>query len=98
VPQEFGGAADEQVLVADTPLQIAGREDKTEPQITVTGVLLNAAKGAVADVQDYAMLCGRTLASIFTPPYYLQDILKQMDNMGPVLCRSSCYRGSLSAR
>jgi phospholipid/cholesterol/gamma-HCH transport system permease protein len=99
VPQEFGGAADEQVLVADTPLQIAGREDKTEPQITVTGVLLNAAKGAVADVQDYAMLCGRTLASIFTPPYYLQDILKQMDNIGagslPIILLSGFFIGAV---
>ena len=40
--------------MADTPLEVAGREDKTEPQITVTGVLVNALKSAVADVQDTA--------------------------------------------
>src|SRR5271163_1245573 len=60
VPQEFGVTADEQVLVADTPLQVVGREeDQTEEQISVAGVLVNALKSAVADVQDYAMLCGR---------------------------------------
>ena len=70
--------------MADTPLQIAGREDKTEPRVTVAGVLVNAAKGAVADVQDYAKLCGRTLVTLVTPPFYLQDVLQQMDSIGAV--------------
>ena len=68
--------------MADTPLQVTGREEKTEPQITVAGVLVNALKGAVSNVQDYAILCGRTLYAVVTPPYYLQDILQQMDSIG----------------
>jgi phospholipid/cholesterol/gamma-HCH transport system permease protein len=68
--------------VADTPLQVAGREEKSEPQITVAGVLVNALKSAVSNVQDYAILCGRTLYAVVTPPYYIQDILQQMDSIG----------------
>jgi len=68
--------------VADTPLEIAGRENKPEDRVTVTGVIGNAVKGVVAQVQDYALLSAQTLRAILTPPYYLQDILTQMDAIG----------------
>src|SRR5271167_1132483 len=100
VPQKFSASLDEQVLVADTPLQITGREeDQTEEQISVAGVLVNALKSAVADVQDYAMLCGRTFVALVTPPYYLQDILQQMDNIGagslPIILLSGFFIGAV---
>ena len=100
VPQEFGVTADEQVLVADTPLQVVGREeDQTEEQISVAGVLVNALKSAVADVQDYAMLCGRTLVALVTPPFYLQDVLQQMDSIGagslPIILLSGFFIGAV---
>ena len=98
-PQQFSRTDDIQVLVADTPLQVAGREAKTEERITVGGVLVNAAKSAVADVQEFAILCGRTLYAIFTPPYYLQDILQQMDNIGagslPIILLSGFFIGAV---
>ena len=98
-PQQFSRTDDIQVLVADTPLQVAGRESKTEERITVGGVLVNAAKSAVADVQEFAILCGRTLYAIFTPPYYLQDILQQMDNIGagslPIILLSGFFIGAV---
>ncbi len=85
--------------MADTPLQVAAREAKTEERITVAGVLVNAAKSAVADVQEYAMLCGRTLYAIFTPPYYVQDILQQMDSIGagslPIILLSGFFIGAV---
>ena len=68
--------------MADTPLEIAGRENKPEDRVTVTGVIGNAVKGVVAQVQDYALLSAQTLRAILTPPYYLQDILTQMDAIG----------------
>jgi phospholipid/cholesterol/gamma-HCH transport system permease protein len=100
VPQKFSESVDEQVLVADTPLQITGRdEDKTEPQISVIGAVVYALKSAVADVQDYAMLCGRTFVSLVTPPYYLQDILQQMDSIGagslPIILLSGFFIGAV---
>jgi phospholipid/cholesterol/gamma-HCH transport system permease protein len=88
-----------QVLVADTPLQVAGQEARPEQRVTVAGVLLNAAKTAVGDVQDYAILCGRALASMFTGPYYVLDILQQMDNIGsgslPIILLSGFFIGAV---
>ncbi len=100
MPQEFSELADEQVLVADTPLQVVGRdEDKTELENSVAGVLVRALKSAVADVQDYAMLCGRTLVTLVTPPFYLQDVLQQMDSIGagslPIILLSGFFIGAV---
>lgn len=99
MPQEFCGTPAKQGFVADTPLQVADQEPKTEDTSTVKGVLINAVKGAVAEVQDYAILCGRTLYSIFTPPYYLQDILLQMDGIGagslPIIILSGFFIGAV---
>jgi phospholipid/cholesterol/gamma-HCH transport system permease protein len=85
--------------VADSPLQVAGREEKPEPQITVSGVLESAVKDAVSNVQDYALLCGRTLVRLFSPPYYHQDILTQMDSIGagslPIILLSGFFIGAV---
>ena len=99
MPREFCGTLKNQGFVADTSLQVADQEPKTEETFTVKGVLINAVKGAVAEVQDYAILCGRTLYSIFTPPYYLQDILLQMDGIGagslPIIILSGFFIGAV---
>lgn len=68
--------------MADTPLEFTGRGNRPEDRITVAGVVSDALKGAVASVQDYALLCGQTLKSLISPPYYPQDILAQMDSIG----------------
>jgi phospholipid/cholesterol/gamma-HCH transport system permease protein len=68
--------------VADTPLGFTGRESRSEPQITVASLLGDALKSGIAKLQDYAMLCGQTLTALITPPYYVQDILQQMDAIG----------------
>jgi phospholipid/cholesterol/gamma-HCH transport system permease protein len=68
--------------VADTPLGFTGRESRSEPQITVASLLGDALKGSIAKLQDYAILCGQTLTAIITPPFYVQDILQQMDAIG----------------
>lgn len=85
--------------MADTPLQITGREEKAEERVTVAGILESAVKRAVADVQDYAMLCGRTLVRLFTAPYYVQDILTQMDSIGagslPIILLSGFFIGTV---
>ena len=68
--------------MADTPFEITGRENKPEDRASVVGIVSDAFKGGVANVQDYAILCGQTLRAILTPPYYVQDILTQMDTIG----------------
>ena len=84
--------------MADTPLRITG-DDKAAQRITVAGVLLDAAKRAVASVQDYSILCAQALAAIFTPPYYAQDILQQMDGIGagslPIILLSGFFIGAV---
>jgi len=70
------------VLVADTPLGFAGREAKAEDRVTVGMILSDGLKNVVASVQEYALLAGQTIRAIVTPPYYTQDILTQMDNIG----------------
>jgi phospholipid/cholesterol/gamma-HCH transport system permease protein len=71
-----------QVLVADTPFGFAGREAKAEDRVTAGRILADGLKAAVSNVQDYAILGGQTLRAIVSPPYYAQDILAQMDNIG----------------
>jgi len=71
--------------VADTPFQVTGRHTKQEEAASVAEVLGDAAKRAVAAVQDYALLSGRAVANIFTSPHYFQDTLEQMDFIGAVM-------------
>jgi len=87
------------VLVADTPLQVTGRAEKPEDRITVMNVIVGALKRAVAEVQDYSILVARALASMFTGPYYVQDILQQMDSIGagslPIILLSGFFIGAV---
>ena len=68
--------------MADTPLQVTGRQTKQEEAVSVAALLGDAAKRAVAAVQDYALLSGHAVANIFTSPHYVQDTLEQMDFIG----------------
>ena len=69
-------------IVADTPLQVTGREESPEAPPSLFDVLSDVAKRYVAGVQDYAELAFRGLVNIFTGPHYFQDILRQMDDIG----------------
>ena len=89
----------EQVLVADTHLQVTGRQTKEEEAVSVVEVLGNAAKRVVAAVQDYALLSGRAVSNIFTSPHYFQDTLEQMDFIGagslPIILLSGFFIGGV---
>jgi phospholipid/cholesterol/gamma-HCH transport system permease protein len=39
-------------------------------------------KGSVLAVQDYVLLCGRSLHALATPPRYDREVLAQMDSLG----------------
>jgi len=41
-----------------------------------------SAKAAVKEVQEFAFLTGKTFASMFQRPFYVRDILMQMDHIG----------------
>lgn len=68
--------------MAETPFQATGRQAKTEVAPSFFGVLGDAAKRAVTHVQDYSLLCARSLSNLVAGPRYLQDVLTQMDVLG----------------
>jgi phospholipid/cholesterol/gamma-HCH transport system permease protein len=85
--------------VADTPLQVAGREAKPEITLSITDVLTDAAKRWVASVQDYSALAYRSLANLATSPRYFQDMLDQMDDIGvgslPIVLMAGFFIGAV---
>jgi len=85
--------------VAETPLQVAGRQPKREEVISVTGILTDTVKRAVAAVQDYSELSVRAMTNVLTGPHYLQDTLAQMDDVGvgslPIILLSGFFIGAV---
>jgi len=85
--------------VADTPLQVAGREAKPETTLSITDVLTDATKRWVASVQDYSALAYRSLANLATGPRYFQDMLDQMDDIGvgslPIVLMAGFFIGAV---
>ncbi len=89
----------EQELVADTPLQVTGSQTKHEQTISVLDVLGGALKRSVAAVQDYAELSFRGMTNLASRPYYFQDTLDQMDDIGvgslPIILLSGFFIGGV---
>lgn len=87
----------EQVLVADTPLQVTGNRAKQEEAPSIGEVLGDATKRAVAAVQDYSLLSFRSLTNLASSPHYFQDTLDQMDDVGvgslPIILLSGFFIG-----
>jgi phospholipid/cholesterol/gamma-HCH transport system permease protein len=85
--------------VADTPLQVAGREAKPETTLSITDVLIDATKRWVASVQDCSALAYRSLANLATGPRYFQDMLDQMDDIGvgslPIVLMAGFFIGAV---
>ena len=85
--------------MADTPLQVAGREAKPETTLSIIDVLTDAAKRWVASVQDYSALAYQSLANLVTSPRYFQDMLDQMDDIGvgslPIVLLSGFFIGAV---
>jgi phospholipid/cholesterol/gamma-HCH transport system permease protein len=85
--------------VADTPLQIAGRDSKAETTLVVSDVLMDTAKRWVANVQDYSILSYHAVLNLATGPRYFQDALGQMDDIGvgsvPIALLSGFFIGAV---
>lgn len=85
--------------MADTPLQVTGRERQEEKKISVGGLLSGTAKNAVLAVQDYANLSGQAIVNIFVGPHYVQDTLEQMDFIGagsmPIILLAGFFIGAV---
>jgi phospholipid/cholesterol/gamma-HCH transport system permease protein len=58
-----------------------------------------ALKANIQKVQDYILLCGRAMASLFATPFYLDDALDQMDFIGvgslPIVMLTGFFIGAV---
>ncbi len=85
--------------MADTPFQVAGREAKPVVRISMGEVLTDAFKQLLANVQDYSLMAGRSLANLASGPRYFQDILDQMDDIGvgslPIVLMAGFFIGAV---
>jgi phospholipid/cholesterol/gamma-HCH transport system permease protein len=85
--------------VADTSLQVAGREAKVEPRIPISVVLTEVFRTFVMGVQDYSLMSGRAILNVFSGPHYFQDTLDQMDDIGvgslPIVLLAGFFIGAV---
>jgi phospholipid/cholesterol/gamma-HCH transport system permease protein len=70
-----------------------------EETIPMGEVLADAAKGFVADVQDYSDMAFRSMANLASGPRYFPDTLAQMDDIGvgslPIILLSGFFIGAV---
>jgi phospholipid/cholesterol/gamma-HCH transport system permease protein len=85
--------------VADTSLQVAGRDAQPVEQISMWDVLTDAFKGLLADIQAYTLMAVRSISNLLTGPRYFQDLLDQMDDVGvgslPIVLASGFFIGAV---
>jgi phospholipid/cholesterol/gamma-HCH transport system permease protein len=85
--------------VADTPLQVATQQAEPVEDLSMVGVLTDASKRFLAQVQDYFYMSMRSLANLATGPRYFQDVLEQMDDIGvgslPIVLMSGFFIGAV---
>ncbi len=62
-------------------------------------ILLEPFKRPLQHLQDYSYLAARTIASLFTPPIYVNDLLEQMDIIGigslPIVLLTGFFIGAV---
>jgi phospholipid/cholesterol/gamma-HCH transport system permease protein len=67
--------------------------------ITVTGALTEGAKRWILHVQEYSLLSARSVTNLFSPPYYVSDVLDQMDIIGvgslPIVLLTGFFIGAV---
>ena len=67
--------------------------------ISVTGALSDGAKRWILHVQEYALLSARSVTNLFSPPYYVSDVLDQMDIIGvgslPIVLLTGFFIGAV---
>jgi len=67
--------------------------------ISISGTLIEGAKRRVLHVQEYTQLTVRSIANLFSPPYYMSDVLDQMDIIGvgslPIVLLTGFFIGAV---
>ncbi len=68
-------------------------------EISVFGFLSGGAKRWILHVQDYTLLSVRSVTALFSPPYYVSDMLNQMDIIGvgslPIVLLTGFFIGAV---
>src|SRR6202142_1243081 len=66
---------------------------------SVTGALSGGAKRWILHVQEYTLLSARSVTNLFGPPYYVTDVLEQMDIIGvgslPIVLLTGFFIGAV---
>src|ERR1700733_4239816 len=67
--------------------------------LSLAGVLSDGAKRWILHVQEYSLLSARSVSSLFSPPYYVSDVLDQMDIIGvgslPIVLLTGFFIGAV---
>ncbi len=68
-------------------------------ETSALAILLEPFKHQVQILQDYTYLAGRAIASLFSPPLYVNDLLQQMDIIGigslPIVLLTGAFIGAV---
>ncbi len=56
--------------------------DSDSDSNSLAGALFDGAKRWILHVQEYSILSAHSVTNLFTPPYYVADMLAQMDIIG----------------
>src|SRR6202162_5546398 len=66
---------------------------------SLTGALSDGAKRWVLHVQEYSLLSAQSVTRLFSPPYYVSDVLDQMDIIGvgslPIVLLTGFFIGAV---
>src|SRR6202162_375824 len=66
---------------------------------SLTGALSDGAKRWVLHVQEYSLLSAQSVTRLFSPPYYVSDVLEQMDIIGvgslPIVLLTGFFIGAV---
>jgi phospholipid/cholesterol/gamma-HCH transport system permease protein len=67
--------------------------------MSLTGAFLVGAKQRILHMQEYTLLSTRSVTNLFSPPYYITDVLEQMDIIGvgslPIVLLTGFFIGAV---
>jgi phospholipid/cholesterol/gamma-HCH transport system permease protein len=67
--------------------------------VSVIDAVMQGAKERVLHVQEYSQLAAKSIANLFSPPYYFSDTLDQMDHIGvgslPIVVMTGFFIGAV---
>ncbi|HVA93358.1 MAG TPA: ABC transporter permease, partial [Candidatus Dormibacteraeota bacterium] len=68
-------------------------------QMSLFGALMDRLKRSILHVQEYTLLSARSVSNLFSPPYYMSDVLDQMDVIGvgslPIVLLTGFFIGAV---